>query len=119
MGEFISTAVGCGDDCRKGNTHRRSCTALINVSALPDARSGWKANRAEGSARVQVKPLAGGRWRLRWTRGLWEFNCGKERCWGAPELCQRGPLTTVRASKLATTKKDRDNRAKGAGRRGL
>src|SRR5260370_40966173 len=43
-----------------------------------------------------IKPLEGSRPRLRRTRALCKFNCGKVRCPDSPGLCKRAQQTAAR-----------------------
>jgi len=53
----------------------RLTLALYRMRVVPEVCTGGGEFCAH-----PVKPFARGRWRLRWTRALCKFNCGKERC---------------------------------------
>jgi hypothetical protein len=83
---------------------------LVNVRALPDARSRSAVNgEAEFRARP-VKPFGGGRPWLRRTRTLCKFNDGEKRSRGPRRLCCRLQNTTRRANELVTATKDLEKR---------
>ena len=77
----------------------------INVSALSDARCGGGVNAGRGLRARSIKPFERSRPWLRRTRALCKFNCGKERCEGAPELCESVQHMTPCAEQLDAAKK--------------
>jgi hypothetical protein len=75
-----------------------------DASALSDARCHRVVKLGRMLCARSIKPLERGRPWLQRTRVLCKFNCGKERCEGAPRLCDRAGQIISGAQKLAIAK---------------